>query len=81
MIEAKIISTNNYTKIYSPHRSFRTALIVLFSKVKETIGFSNSSFTHVYENVIEYRYDFHEVRRNLELAGNKQMTQIGKYCR
>ncbi|HMU43528.1 MAG TPA: glycosyltransferase family 9 protein [Ignavibacteriaceae bacterium] len=68
---AKIISTNNYTKIYSPHRSFRTALIVLFSKVKETIGFSNSSFTHVYENVIEYRYDFHEVRRNLELAGNK----------
>lgn len=67
---AKLISANNYTKIYSPHRSFRTALIVLFSKVKETFGFSNSSFRQVYKNIIEYRYDFHEVRRNLELAGN-----------
>jgi len=68
---AKIISANNYTKIFSPHRSLRTALIVLLSKVKETSGFSNSSFKQVYKNIIEYRYDFHEVRRNLELAGNK----------
>lgn len=67
---AKLISAGNYTKIYSPHRSFRTALIVLFSKVKETIGFSNSNFKQAYKNIIEYRYDFHEVRRNLELAGN-----------
>lgn len=66
---AKIISTYNYTRIYSPHRSFRTSLIVMLSNVKETYGFSNSSVKHIYKTIVEYRHDFHEVRRNLELAG------------
>lgn len=66
---ARTISAKNYTRIYSPHRSFRTSLIVLLSNVKETYGFSNSSIKHVYKTIIDYRYDFHEVRRNLELAG------------
>lgn len=66
---SKLISAENYSKIYSPHRSFRTSLMVLLSNVHETFGFSNSSFRYAYKNLTEYRYDFHEVKRNLELAG------------
>jgi len=65
----KEIKQRRYTKIYSPHRSFRTAFIVMQSGVKETFGFSNSSLMHVYKNLIEYKYNHHEVQRNLALIG------------
>src|ERR1039457_3428152 len=41
------IRARGYDKIFSPHRSFRTSLLILQSGVKETYGFSNSSFFHV----------------------------------
>jgi heptosyltransferase-2 len=66
---AKEIRNRNYKRIYSPHRSFRTALIVMQTSVRDTYGFSNSSLKHVYRHLIEYRYDHHEVQRNLDLAG------------
>lgn len=67
----KKIRTEKYDEIYSPHRSFRSAIIVLFSDVRLTHGFSNSSFPFVYKNVIEYSRSDHEVKRNLALAGFK----------
>lgn len=60
---------NNYSKVYSSHRSFRTALIIIQLQVKETFGFDNSSLFHVYKNLIEYKSDKHEVQRNLDLIG------------
>lgn len=63
------LKNKNYTKIYSPHRSFRTAILVLMTRVRETYGFTNSSLMHIYKNLIEYRPDHHEVQRNLALAG------------
>jgi heptosyltransferase II len=61
------IKANNYNRIYSPHRSFRTSLIVLLSGVRDTTGFSNSAVKFVYKNIVEYRYDRHEVQRNFDL--------------
>lgn len=61
------IREKSYTKLYSPHRSFRTSLIVLFSGIKDTYGFENSSLRHVYKNVIKYNFNEHEVKRNLNL--------------
>ncbi len=63
------LKKNNYKKIYSPHRSFRTAMIVYFSGVEETYGFDTASFNFVYKNKIEYKKENHEVERNLSLAG------------
>jgi heptosyltransferase II len=63
------IKNRSYTKIFSPHRSFRSSLIVMQSGVRDTYGFSNSSLFHVYKNVVEYKYDIHEVQRNLDLIG------------
>jgi heptosyltransferase II len=63
------IRSNGYNKIYSPHRSFRTSILVLQSGVKETYGYSNSSLLHVYKYLTEYMPNHHEVQRNLDLVG------------
>ena len=65
----KLLRQNNYTRIYSPHRSFRTSFIVMMLDVKETYGFSNSSFKYVYRHIVKYIQEHHEVQRNLDLIG------------
>jgi heptosyltransferase-2 len=64
---AKDLKKENYNRIYSPHRSVRTGLLVMLTGIRESYGFSNSSLKHVYKNLIEYHPDHHEVRRNLDL--------------
>ena len=64
---ARKLKEKNYTRLYSPHRSFRSSLIVLFSGIKETYGFDNSSLSHIYKNIIKYKFNEHEVKRNLDL--------------
>lgn len=66
---AKQLKQKNYTKLYSPHRSFRTALIVFFSGIQESYGFDNASLRHFYKHIVKYNYNTHEVKRNLELIG------------
>lgn len=66
---ARRLKANKYIKIYSPHRSARTALLVMLIGVKDTYSFTNSALKHIYRYLTEYRSDFHEVQRNLELAG------------
>jgi heptosyltransferase-2 len=63
------LKKNNYSKIYSPHRSFRSSFIVFMLGVKESFGFSNSSLKFVYKKLIEYVPSHHEVQRDLELIG------------
>jgi heptosyltransferase-2 len=63
------IKQNKYTRIYSPHRSFRSSLIVLFSGVTETYGFTRNSLKQVYKHLIEYKSSHHEVQRNISLTG------------
>jgi len=67
---AKNLKENSYDAVYSPHRSFRSSLITLFSSVKETFGFDNSSLNFAFKNVIHYDIKDHEVKRNLLLSGN-----------
>ena len=66
---AKELKSNNYTQIFSSHRSFRTGLIVLTLGTKHTFGFDNASLKHVYKSLIKYNVDKHEVQRNLDLIG------------
>jgi len=62
------LKKNNYTKIISPHRSFRTSLLVWLLKVKETVGFDKSSMSFIYSKKIIHNWNDHEVLRNLKLA-------------
>ena len=66
---SNIIKRKNYSKIYSAHRSFRTALVVLLAGVRETYGFDNSALPFVYKNIVHYENNKHEVQRNLNLIG------------
>lgn len=63
------LKEKKYSRIFSPHRSLRTSLIVMQSGVKETTGFDNASFRHVYKNLAAYKTHRHEVQRNLDLIG------------
>lgn len=63
------LKENNYSKIYSPHRSFRSAYITLRLGVKDTYSFENSSLKYVYRNLIKYVGTHHEIQRNFELIG------------
>ncbi|MHB8580313.1 MAG: glycosyltransferase family 9 protein [Ignavibacteriaceae bacterium] len=68
---SKELRSRNYTRIYSPHRSFRSSFIVMIMNIKETYGFSTSAFKHVYKYLIDYKTTNHEVQRNLDLIGYK----------
>ncbi|MCF8355738.1 MAG: glycosyltransferase family 9 protein, partial [Melioribacteraceae bacterium] len=61
------IRNSKYSKIVSPHRSFRTSYIVMLSGVKDSTGFDVSSCSFVYKFKKRYGFDYHEVQRNLSL--------------
>lgn len=63
------LKSYHYTKIYSPHRSFRSTIIAYFAKAEETFSFDKSSFSFLYKHKIKYDNTKHEVARNLELIG------------
>lgn len=63
----KIIRENKFSRIYSPHRSFRTSILVFFSGAGETFGFDVSSCSFIYKTRIKYFSTKHEVARNLDL--------------
>jgi heptosyltransferase-2 len=69
----KELKKKSYSKIYSPHRSIRSAYITFRLGVKETYGFDNSSLKYAYKNIVNYRQADHEVQRNLQLIG--EMTE------
>ncbi len=72
------IRKNNYDFLFSPHRSFRTSLMVLLSGAKNKIGFNTASLSLVYSKKIEYRKDFHEVKRNLSLLDDNKILDNWK---
>jgi heptosyltransferase-2 len=67
----KRIKANRYDKVYSPHRSFRSATIVWLLGVADSVGFSNSSLPFIFKEIINYDPSVHEVVRNLSLIGFK----------
>jgi heptosyltransferase-2 len=65
----RMLKAKGYDSIYSLHKSFRTAFMVLQSGARETYGFSNSSFFHVFKYLTDYKIEHHEVQRGFDLIG------------
>ncbi len=76
---AKLLKNEKYDKVFSPHRSFRTSLLIYFTGIKESTGFSNSAGKFVYKNLVKYNLNDHEVSRNLSLIGIKDEENLQKY--
>ncbi|MCK9425276.1 MAG: lipopolysaccharide heptosyltransferase II [Ignavibacteriaceae bacterium] len=76
---ARNLRQNKYDVIVAPHRSLRTSLIVLFSGIKESIGFSNSTFSLVYKHAVKYNYQLYETARNISLISDNAENLYLKY--
>jgi len=64
---SKELKANNYNVIYSPHRSYRSAIITKLLNPEKSYSFSKSNFKFLYTNIVQYQKDIHEVQRNLDL--------------
>ncbi|MBI5730402.1 MAG: glycosyltransferase family 9 protein [Ignavibacteriales bacterium] len=64
-----LIRQKKYSHIFSPHRSFRSSLIVYLSGAGISVGFDIASINFVYGSCVKYIKEKHEVARNLDLIG------------
>ncbi len=63
----KLLESKKYDAAIVPHRSIRSALLIYLSKIKTRIGFDRSAGRMLFTHIIKYRYDLHEVERNISL--------------
>ena len=64
---ANKLKTENYDIVFSPHRSFRTSILLFFSRIPIRISFDKSSLNFLYTKLIKYENGIHEIERNLSL--------------
>lgn len=62
------LGRQEYDRLYSPHRSLRSTLLMLATGIKETWGFSTAAFSRLYKHIVPYQKDAHEVKRLLAFA-------------
>ncbi len=66
----KELRSKNYEIVYSPHRSFRSAVIALNIGAEATYGFDTSSLKFAFKKTVKYDANSHEVKRNLAFIGD-----------
>ncbi len=64
---SKILRKENYDLAIVPHRSFRSAVIIALSKIREKITFSTSAGKVFFNHIVPYIKEHHEVERNISL--------------
>jgi len=76
---ANELRKKNYDIVIAPHRSLRSSLLVLFSGIKESVGFTTASFPSAYKHLVNYNYELHETLRNISLVTNNVENCYSKY--
>lgn len=64
------LKQGNYSRVYTLHKSMRSAIITYYTGAEETYGFSNSAFPAVFRHIINYDHTAHEVKRLLSFTGS-----------
>jgi heptosyltransferase II len=64
---AREVKVRDYDVIISPHRSYRSSLIVYMSGCEKTISFDKSDMSSLYKTTVPYVADIHEIQRDLRL--------------
>lgn len=62
-----LLKSKKYDAAIVPHRSIRSALLIYLSKITTRIGFNRSAGKIFFTHVEKYRFDLHEVERNISL--------------
>lgn len=63
----KDIKSKNFDLLISPHRSFRTTFLSVLSRIKNRITFDKSDLSFLYNYIVKYEKNKHEILRNLDL--------------
>ncbi len=71
----KELRAHKFDKVFSLHRSFRTALVLYLSGIKERIGYRQARGAFLYTTRVERRSDSHDVLRNLSLLDSGYSEQ------
>lgn len=61
------VKAGHYQILVAPHRSHRTAMLALLSRVPLRVGFADAAFSRVYHRRVPRPLGLHEVDRNLAL--------------
>ncbi len=67
--KAREIREKKFDVALSAHRSYRSALLLAFSRIPVLVGFRQASLSRIYHFRIEREQGLHEVERNLKLLG------------
>ena len=70
------LKEEKYDLIISPHRSFRSSLLVFLIKPDVSIGFKNAAFKFLYKYLVDYKFHKHELWRNYELLSVLLLDKI-----
>ena len=63
----RILADKKYSVCLTPHRSWRSAYLTRCTEAPIRLGFDTSAWSSAFTRQIEYRYEWHEIRRNLSL--------------
>ncbi|MFI5223738.1 MAG: lipopolysaccharide heptosyltransferase II [Nitrospirales bacterium] len=66
---AAMLRKENYDTAIVPHRSLRSALLPVFARIPERIGFTTSAGKFLLTKRVPYVMNRHEILRNLDLLG------------
>ena len=64
---ARKIRSEDFDLAIIPHRSFRSALLIFLSGIRNRIGFDRSSGNFLFTKQIAYPIELHEIERNMTL--------------
>ncbi|MBC8278583.1 MAG: lipopolysaccharide heptosyltransferase II [FCB group bacterium] len=68
----KTLKRRKFDLAIVPHRSLRSAVMVWAAGIPRRNGFGRSAGNFLFSNKVEYRKDWHEVKRNLSLIGMEE---------
>ncbi len=78
---ASRVRREGYDWVVSPHRSLRSALLAWWSRAPIRIGFDTSAGRFLFNKVVAYRSDLHEIDRNrLLLSTWEEVTDPASLC-
>jgi heptosyltransferase-2 len=75
LISQGLVLRKTYDIALVPHRSIRSAMLALLAGIPKRIGFDTSDGRLLFTHQIKYRFDDHEIERNLSLLTPLQIEE------
>ena len=69
--KARQLKEKEFDRVYSVHRSYRTALMLFFSGISQRTGFADSGLSFLYSRRVKRSNENHAVLRNLSILSGE----------